>query len=274
MNQLPIESVTTECPNGHRVRGDLGWLNREVRCPHCQAEFLFARPESQPAKVVAIETTNEDGQVANQPQRSADWASETGVMRILGDYVPPQATEGDARRCSGCGATFPAGVSFCDQCSIELSPVPTDEADENAEPVDFREVDKVAFEDVIVRRVIRPRREVVFLDINDSLEQMQKQVRETMHSRYPVCDRSLDRILGVIHIKDILVAEKSDLDIRSYLESPNEIPDTTPVSKVLQHFRNDGVPMAFVVDEYENIIGLVTLKDVLSKLVQTASQAG
>ncbi len=274
MNQPTTEFVTTECPHGHRVRGDLGWLNREVRCPHCEAEFVFKRAESQAANVVAVQATNEAG--TKEPKRSGDWATETGVMRILGDYVPPSATE--TQRCGNCGTTNSAGVSICENCNSELLPakdnaattVSVDEeaSDESSsESVDFRQVDKVAFADVVVRRVIRPRREIVFLDINDSLEQMQRQVRETMHSRYPVCDRSLDKILGVVHIKDILVAESSDLEIRSLLESPDEIPDTTPVSKVLQHFQNDGVPMAFVVDEYDNIIGIVTLKDVLSKLV-------
>jgi CBS domain-containing protein len=224
--------------------------------------------------VVAVQTNNETE--ANQPKRSGDWASDTGVMRILGDYVPPPSTRG--RRCGACGTTNPEGASICENCNSKLIPEETSHpttvsrgqvaSDESPEPVRFREVDKLAFEDVPVRRVIRPRREIVFLDINDSLEQMQGQVRDTMHSRYPVCDRSLDKTLGVVHIKDILVAETSDLDIRPLLESPDEIPDTTPVSKVLQHFQNDGVPMAFVVDEYANMIGIVTLKDVLSKLAQ------
>lgn len=188
--------VTTECPNGHRVRGDLGWLNREVTCPHCQAQFIFKRPDSQPATVVAVQRPNVTG--PNQPKRSGDWASDTGVMRILGDYVPPPSTLG--RRCGICGTTNPEGVSICENCDSKLPAEETSNAatasvqkvasDESPKPVHFREVDRLAFEDVAVRRVIRPRREIVFLDINESLEQMQRQVRDTMHSRYPVCDRS------------------------------------------------------------------------------------
>ena len=288
MNEKSLEFVTTECPNGHRVRGDAGWLDHEVKCPHCQAEFLFTHPESHPESVVAVRPPTPGGQPGGGPQQSRDRVSETGVMRILGDYVPPGFAERQTRRCGQCGTTYPAGVSVCDRCNCELLSTEESNAEdrstnampgsntttkEDAEPIDFHEVHKVAFEDVAVRRVIRPRRDIAFLDINDSLEEMKKQVRETMHSRYPVCDHSLDTILGVVHIKDLLVAEEDDIDIRAILESPDEIPDTTPVSKVLQHFHNDGVPMAFVLDEFENIIGIVTLKDVLSKLAQRPSSA-
>ncbi len=267
MNESQTEFLTTECPNGHRVRGDIGWLNRQVNCPHCHAEFVFRRPESQPKEVLVVQARASD---ANQPRK--DWSpTDTGVMRILGDYLPP-ANEGAQRQCQQCGATFPAWVSRCEHCNLELAAAnsvsaDTATAEEPAGSVDFREVDKVAFDDVTVRRVIRPRREIIFLDVNDSLEQMRKQVRQTMHSRYPVCDGSLDRILGVVHIKDILVADQIDFDICSLLTSPAEILDTTPVSKVLQSFQAENVPMTFVVDEFENIIGMVTLKDVLSKLV-------
>ncbi|TWU55826.1 CBS domain-containing protein [Rubripirellula reticaptiva] len=275
MNNNTTEFVTSECPSGHRVRGDLGWLNRQVRCPHCHAEFVFRRPDSQAAHVVAVQPTQEsDGKDLKRP---GDWASETGVMRILGDYVPPPPKE--SRRCGECGTTYPAGVTTCENCNCDLLPAKGDakstsqgeSTDERPTPIDFREVDKVAFDDVIVRRVIRPRREIAFLDINDSVDQMRKQVRESMHSRYPVCDHSLDKMLGVVHIKDILVAESDGFDIHSILEKPDQIPDSTPVSKVLQHFQKEGVPMAFVLDEYENLIGIVTLKDVLSKLARLKS---
>ncbi|MGB7324606.1 MAG: CBS domain-containing protein [Rubripirellula sp.] len=289
MNQNTTKFVTSECPSGHRVRGDFGWLNRRVRCPHCHAEFVFKRPGSQAANVVAVQSaaesaaesdgaetdpkrSNRNGSPSKEATQLGDWESETGVMRILGDYVPPPPAE--SRRCGECGTTYPAGVTTCENCSCELLPAKSEagskskreSTDENQTPIDFREVDKIAFDDVIVRRVIRPRREIAFLDINDPIDQMRKQVRESMHSRYPVCDHSLDKMLGVVHIKDILVAEGDSFDVRSILEKPDQIPDSTPVSKVLQHFQNEGVPMAFVLDEYENLIGIVTLKDVLSKL--------
>ena len=263
MSSEPIEFVTSECPNGHRVRGDIGWLNREVSCPHCHAKFVFTQPGTDAAKVVAYHPA--------ATAKSFD-ASDTGVMRILGDYVaPPVKSPAAERLCSNCGAMNPAETAVCYSCNASLvapgqSKIVTDSAESSADEIDFREVTKVAFEDVPVRRVIRPRRDVDFLDINDSLEQMQQKVRKKMHSLYPVCDRSMDKVLGVVHIKDILVAQGDHTVVSSILRKPTVIPDTTPVGKVLHAFNVDRVQMVFVVDEFENLIGIVTLKDVLSRM--------
>ena len=266
MTETPTQFVTTECPRGHRVRGDLGWLNRTVSCPHCHAEFVFTRPESHPAQVVAVPASAERSQIQGGDPNEQDEnlsPSDRQVLSVLGEYTPPKSeAEAKPRRCKNCGASVPVGSSVCYSCNMAFD---AEIGATQEEPIDFVEVDKVAFQDVRVRRVVRPRRDIVFLDINDSLEEMQAKVRETMHSRYPVCNHSLDSILGVVHIKDILVADTGD--IRSLLVTPERIPDSTPVSEVLQHFQVDDVPMAFVVDEYETVIGMVTMKDVLSKLV-------
>lgn len=125
------------------------------------------------------------------------------------------------------------------------------------------------FDDMNVRRVMLPRAEIDYFDVNEPVTKLQQLVRQTMHTRYPVCDRSLDKVLGVVHIKDLLVVDPEDpsFSLRSILRPPRKIPETMPISRVLRHFQATHQLMAFVLDEYGTITGLVTLENVLEKIV-------
>ncbi|WP_372725498.1 hemolysin family protein [Novipirellula sp.] len=125
------------------------------------------------------------------------------------------------------------------------------------------------FDDMIVRRVMLPRGDVIFFDINDPLSKLRDLVRQTMHTRYPVCDRSLDKVIGVVHIKDLLMIPPDDdeFDIRSIVRPPKKVHETMPISRVLRHFQATHQLLAFVIDEYGTITGMVTLENVLEKIV-------
>lgn len=125
------------------------------------------------------------------------------------------------------------------------------------------------FDDLVVRRVMLPRGNVAFFDINDPVAKLRELVRTTMHTRYPVCDRSLDKVLGVVHIKDLLTVPDSDenFDVRSIMRPPKKVHETMPISKVLRHFQATHQLMAFVIDEYGTITGMVTLENVLERIV-------
>ncbi len=125
------------------------------------------------------------------------------------------------------------------------------------------------FDDLIVRRVMLPRGEVAFIDINESLPNIFKLVKQTKHTRYPVCDRSLDKVLGVVHIKDMigLVPDATKFDVQKIMRPPKKVPESMPISLVLRHFQATHQLMAFVVDEYGTITGMVTLENVLERIV-------
>ncbi|WP_165440669.1 hemolysin family protein [Rubripirellula amarantea] len=125
------------------------------------------------------------------------------------------------------------------------------------------------FDDMIVRRVMLPRGEVDFFDVNEPLSVFRDLVRRTMHTRYPVCDRSLDKVLGVVHIKDLLNVSQDDqaFDVRTIMRPPRKVPETMPISRVLRHFQATHQLMAFVIDEYGTITGMVTLENVLERIV-------
>lgn len=125
------------------------------------------------------------------------------------------------------------------------------------------------FDDLICRLVMVPRAEVQIMDINLPFPELLKFAKETKHTRYPVCDGSLDSLLGVLHMKDLLGIDEnnSDFDIRTVMREPEKVPENLPISKVLKHIQNTHQLMTFVVDEYGTIVGICTLENVLERII-------
>jgi CBS domain containing-hemolysin-like protein len=125
------------------------------------------------------------------------------------------------------------------------------------------------FDDMVCRLVMVPRGDVIVLDINKPFPELLQQAKVTKHTRYPVCDGSLDDLLGVVHIKDLLWVDSTevDFDIRSIMRDPVKVPENMTISKVLRVIQNTHQLMTFVVDEYGTIIGIATLENVLEKIV-------
>jgi CBS domain containing-hemolysin-like protein len=125
------------------------------------------------------------------------------------------------------------------------------------------------FDDMICRRVMVPRNEVVFFDPKQPLLECMELAKATRHTRYPLCNGSLDDVVGVIHMKDLLgigSADK-DFDITSVKRPVHKVPENMPISQVLKHFQATHQLLAFVVDEYGTVIGIVTLENVLESIV-------
>lgn len=125
------------------------------------------------------------------------------------------------------------------------------------------------FDDLVVRRVMLPRGNVAFFDANQPVTALRELIRTTMHTRYPICDGSLDKLLSVMHIKDLLAVSASDeeFDVRTIMRPPKRVHEMMPISKVLRHFQATHQLMAFVIDEYGTITGMVTLENVLERIV-------
>lgn len=124
------------------------------------------------------------------------------------------------------------------------------------------------FDDMLCRLVMVPRVEVQAMDINKPFPELMAMAKETQHTRYPVVDSSLDSLLGVVHMKDLLgVAADAEFDIRSIMREPTKVPESMPISQVLRHFQSTHQLLSFVIDEYGSIIGIVTLENVLEKII-------
>ena len=124
------------------------------------------------------------------------------------------------------------------------------------------------FDDLACRRVMVPRVDVVFLDVDLNLSDTLKIILGTRHSRYPVCEGSMDSVLGVLHIKDLVgMPFDAPFDLRSIIRSPQFVPETLPVRRLLRQIQASHQHMAFVVDEYGTVSGIITLENVLEEII-------
>lgn len=127
-----------------------------------------------------------------------------------------------------------------------------------------------------VRMIMTPRIDVTWIDINADTETLLNAVRPSRHSRFLVCQNSIEHAVGVIHAKDLLPAamRRETLDIRSFMVSPVFVPEHAPTFKILEEFKRTGVHMAVVVDEYGTTQGIVTLTDVLESIAGDLPELG
>ena len=124
------------------------------------------------------------------------------------------------------------------------------------------------FADLVCRRIMVSRTDVDYVDINEQTDITLAMIHRTKHTRYPICDGSLDDVLGVLHVKDISGATINDgFDWKSLMRPPKKVPENMPISKLLRHFQGTHQHMAFVVDEYGMMIGIVTLENVLEEII-------
>ena len=124
------------------------------------------------------------------------------------------------------------------------------------------------FDELICRLVMLPRADVVYLGINDPISRVIDIFHESKHTRYPVCDGSLDKIMGVVHFKDLIgIAADTDFDLSSVIRPPQYVPETMPVRRLLHQFQATRQHLAFLVDEYGTVSGIVTLENILEAII-------
>ncbi len=126
----------------------------------------------------------------------------------------------------------------------------------------------VKFGAIEARQVMRPRMEVVAFDKELTFAELLAAIVESGFSRMPVYEGTLDKVVGVLHIKDVLPhIDTTDFDWRSLLRTPYFIPETKKLEALLKEFQGKKVHLAVVVDEYGGTSGIVTLEDVIEEIV-------
>ncbi|HEU4628081.1 MAG TPA: HlyC/CorC family transporter [Steroidobacteraceae bacterium] len=126
---------------------------------------------------------------------------------------------------------------------------------------------------VTVNDIMIPRQEIAAIDIDENWEELLDQLRQTPHTRLPVYDTELDNLLGILHMKRVaqelargtLTRERLIEIARS--REPYFVPEGTPLNVQLANFQRNRRRLAFVVNEYGDIEGLVTLEDILEEIV-------
>jgi putative hemolysin len=119
-----------------------------------------------------------------------------------------------------------------------------------------------------VKEIMVPRPEVKAIDAQATFAEILETVRSTGFSRYPVFRGRLDNIEGIIHTKDIIrhVIDNKSFSIESILRKPLFVPELASLEKVLLQMQESAVHMAFVVDEFGNMEGIVTLEDIIEEV--------
>lgn len=120
-----------------------------------------------------------------------------------------------------------------------------------------------------VRSLMTPQRRVAWLDIEDAWELNQEKLIGAPHSRFLVCQGSVDQVLGIVLVKELLTAtwRNEAIELPNYLHQPLLVPESLRVLRLLELFKQSALHVAVVIDEYGSVQGLVTLTDVLEALV-------
>lgn len=145
--------------------------------------------------------------------------------------------------------------------------------DENLGKLDFdtRDMIKgiVELSETTVKEVMVPRIDVVFISKDISPAEMFELVIGCGHSRFPVYEDTIDNVIGMLYVKDLLkyLTNRTDIDIESILRTPYFIPESKRLDTLLREFKRRHVHIAVSVDEYGGVSGIVCLEDIIEEIV-------
>ena len=178
-------------------------------------------------------------------------------------------------------------ISHAVLCLLGVDPVPDEDisrsedelrmivsASERGGKLDHMEsrlIDNVFdFADRVAREVMVPRQDMICLYTDDTLQENLQAVRESRHTRYPLCMEDKDHVLGVIHVRDLMDLDDDDdpaFDLRTRMRNIVVVPEGMSTAKVLQMMQHKRIQIAVVADEYGGKAGLVTMEDLLEEIV-------
>lgn len=117
--------------------------------------------------------------------------------------------------------------------------------------------------------LMTPRSEIAWLDVNDTPEEIRQKIEESPYSRFPVCEDSLDIVLGIIQARDLLLESLhgNPLQLKRNIQPPVYIPETALASRVLELFKSEDAELMLVIDEFGSVQGLVTVFDIIEEIV-------
>lgn len=132
--------------------------------------------------------------------------------------------------------------------------------------INILDLEKVTVNDIMV-----PRNEIAAIDIDDEIEDILSQIKATQHTRIPIYKGDINQIIGLLHIRNATrFLDKANINkatILQYSHEPYFMPENTPLHTQLLNFQKSKERIGIVVDEYGDVLGLVTLEDILEEIV-------
>lgn len=127
----------------------------------------------------------------------------------------------------------------------------------------------VELSDTTVKEVMVPRTDTVFLSTSSSKEELLEQISESEHSRFPVYQDTVDNVIGILHVKDVLKALIKDklFDIKDLVRKPFFVPVSKHIDDLLRELKRKKVHIAVVVDEYGGVSGIVSMEDIIEEII-------
>jgi putative hemolysin len=185
----------------------------------------------------------------------------------------PQVVDVVVRRLSG-KSEPPDKDEQEDDLENEIMTIVTEGQRDGLLESDARDMIKGVIElgDAEVKEIMTPRSHVDWVDIHMNWSEIQHLITRSGRTRLPVCDGSLDATIGILYVKDLLsnMAGRSDQPERTLTELVRpawRIPETMPLLNLLRNFRWNRRHLAIVVNEYDTVVGVVTIEDVLEEIV-------
>ncbi len=125
------------------------------------------------------------------------------------------------------------------------------------------------FNERIVKNIMVPRTKIVAVDKDETASEFINTVTEEGYSRIPIYDDNIDKIIGVVHTKDILplIVKGKEVVLKEIMRKPYFIPETKKINDLMAEFQLKRIQIAFVLDEFGGTAGMVTLEDIVEELV-------
>ena len=117
------------------------------------------------------------------------------------------------------------------------------------------------------------RSDIIWLDINGTMNDLLMKMQPNPHSVYPLCQGNIDEIKGIIQLKDVILAERST-PLQNFLRPAVFVPENNSPYQMMEKFRQTQVHSAFIVDEYGTLQGMITLNDILEAIVGDLPEPG
>ncbi len=127
----------------------------------------------------------------------------------------------------------------------------------------------VDLSDTSVKEVMIPRIDVDFLPVDVSPQDMLQRVSDSGHSRFPVYRESIDNVVGILYVKDLLrhVSKLDSVELESIIRKPYFVPESKRIDALLREFKRRHVHIAIAIDEYGGVSGIVCMEDIIEEIV-------